>query len=280
MRTTHLTRAMAPFALCFATCCGTHAQAAAPDADGWITLFNGQNLEGWYPYLLTSGKNDVNGVFQVDQKMVHILGTDKPLSRRDTYGYLATNEEYANIRIHVEYKWGTRRFPSGSERKRNSGLIYLFHGTDQVFPQSVECQIQESDVGDIWLTDGISAESWVADLGSSLYSDDNSQPGFKRLFGGPGIPNARIIKAGDFENRDGWNTVEVVLEGNTATNIVNGRIVSRALDIRQPDPQNPKQMLVLSKGRILLEAESAEIWFRNIRIKPLDPDQSAPGAAH
>lgn len=32
-----------------------HAQAAP---DGWISLFNGRNLDGWYSFLLTAGKSN------------------------------------------------------------------------------------------------------------------------------------------------------------------------------------------------------------------------------
>src|SRR5262249_49694535 len=154
------------------------------------------------------------------------------------------------------YKWGTKRFPPREEAKRDSGLLYLFHqAPDEVFPQSLECQIEESDTGDIWVTRGLSVTTWITDIGSSLYSDDNASPGFQRLFGGTHTNAARILKSGDFEDRTGWNTVEVVLEGDRATHIVNGRIVNRAFDIRQPDPQMPKQMVPLQKGRILLQAE-------------------------
>ena len=59
-----------------------------------------------------------------------------------------------------------------------------------------------------------------------------------------------------------------------AGTIVNGRIVNRAFDIKQPDPQNPKHMIPLTKGKILLEAEGSEIWFRNIKIKPLKAKQN------
>ena len=254
--------------------CSPLTRAQSPDRDGWVTLFNGKNLDGWYSFVLTAGKNsDSKGVFKVENGMVHILGTNEPLQRRETLGYLATNDEYSDVRIHVEYKWGTRRFPPGTDGKRNSGLIYLFHAPDNVFPQSLECQIQESDVGDLWLTGGVSVTTWVADIASSLYSDDNATPGFQRLFGGPMVKNARVLKAGDFEDRNGWNTVEVVLEGDRATHVVNGRIVNRAFDIKQPDPETPKRMIPLTKGRILLEAEGAEIWFRNVKIKPLKAEQ-------
>jgi 3-keto-disaccharide hydrolase len=255
---------------CLLMFCSALAQAQSPDKDGWIALFNGKNLDGWYSFLKTAGKNnDSKGVFKAENGMIHVLGTNEPLEPLGAWGYLATNEEYSDVRIHAEYKWGTKRFAPRLEAKRDSGLLYLFHAPDKVWPQSLEYQIQESDVGDLWLTDRVSLTTWVADLGSSLYSDDNASPGYQRLFGGPAISNARVLKAGDFEDRTGWNTVEVVLEGDHATHLLNGRIVNRAFDIKQPDPETPKRMIPLTKGRILLEAEGAEIWFRNIKVKPL-----------
>lgn len=84
----------------------------------------------------------------------------------------------------------------------------------------------------------------------------------------------RILKSGDFENRDDWTTLEVVIDGNQSTQIVNGRIVNHVNDILQPDPSNPAYMIPLKSGRILLEAEDgAEIFFRNIKVKPLATTQ-------
>src|ERR1051326_1389256 len=234
------------------------AGAESSGADGWISLSNGKNLDGWYSFLLTAGKNnDSRHIFKVEDGMIHILDVDESLTRGDSYGYLATNDEYSDVRIHVEYKWGAKRFPRSDERKRDSGLLYLFHAPDKVFPQSLECQIEESDVGDMWLTDRISVTTWFVDMTSSIYSDDNGAPGVQRLVGG----DARVLKSGDFEDRSGWNTVEVVIHLDTATHIVNGRIVNRAFDIEQPDPQNQNQMIPLTKGKTLLEPRGQRSGF-------------------
>jgi hypothetical protein len=80
----------------------------------------------------------------------------------------------------------------------------------------------------------------------------------------------RILKSGDFEDRNGWNTVEVILDGDTSTHLVNGRVVNYAKDIRRPDPKNPAHMIPLTSGHILLEAEGYEVWFRNVRVKPIE----------
>jgi hypothetical protein len=81
----------------------------------------------------------------------------------------------------------------------------------------------------------------------------------------------RIIKFGDFEDRNGWNQLELILDGDTITQIVNGRAVMRAWDIKQPSQTNPAQYLPVTSGRIMLQAEGGEVWFRNVQMKPLSP---------
>jgi Domain of Unknown Function (DUF1080) len=237
---------------------------ATPDADGWIFLFNGKNFDGWYTYLGASGKNkDPEGVFKVENGMVHIEDFPKPDGDSDD-GYLATNQEFSNVRIHVEYKWGSKRH---SEGKRNSGLLYLAVGADTVYPTSIECQIEETDVGDMWLVNGAAATAFFIAPGVPIFDDDMGAATYVRSNLGN---STRVLKSGDFEDRDGWNTVEVIIDGNQATQLVNGRIVNHANDIQQPDPSNPAHMIPLKSGKILLEAEDgSEIWFRNIKVKPL-----------
>jgi Domain of Unknown Function (DUF1080) len=236
--------------------------------DGWVSLFNGKDFTGWYTYLDSSGKNkDPKGVFKVENGMIHIL--DVPMSDGKTpdgksdNGYLATNQDFSNVRIHAEYKWGTKR---ATEGKRNSGLLYLAVGPDAIYPTSLECQIEETDVGDLWIVHGAAVTAFFIAASMPVY-DDDMQTG-TRVRSAPG-DSLRVLKSGDFENRDGWNTVEVIIRGDRSTHLVNGRIVNNARDIRRPDPNNPSHMIPLTSGRILLEAEGSEIWFREIRIKPL-----------
>jgi len=252
-------------AACLTVASPSAASGEKPDSEGWVPLFNGKNLDGWYSYLDSSGKNkDPNGVFKVENGMIHIL--DVPMSGgKSDNGYLATNQEFSNVRIHVEYKWGTKR---ASEGKRNSGLLYLAVGADRIYPTSLECQIEETDVGDLWIVNGASVTAFFVAPSFPMY-DDDMQAG-TRVRSAPG-DSLRVLKSGDFENRDGWNSVDVILQGDQTTHLVNGRIVNRAHDIQQPDPANPSRMVPLKSGRILLEAEGSEIWFRDVRVKPLGP---------
>ncbi len=254
-------------AACLLSFPATGASGSKPENDGWVALFNGKDFDGWYTYLDPGGKNkDPKGVFKVENGMIHVL--DVPMSDgKSDNGYLATNQEFSNVRIHIEYKWGVKRY---SEGKRNSGLLYLAVGADAIYPMSLECQIEETDVGDLWIVNGASATAFFIGPSLPMYDDDMSTGTLVRSARGQ---SSRVLKSGDFEDRDGWNKVEVIIHGDRSTHLVNGRIVNRAYDIRQPDPNNPARMIPLKSGRILLEAEGSEIWFRDIRIKPLGPTE-------
>jgi hypothetical protein len=62
----------------------------------------------------------------------------------------------------------------------------------------------------------------------------------------------------DVESADGqWTRMDVICDGGTITNVVNGVVVNRAFDV-QP-----------SSGKIQFQTELAEIFFRKIELWPL-----------
>jgi hypothetical protein len=79
----------------------------------------------------------------------------------------------------------------------------------------------------------------------------------------------RKIKDGNFELLDEWNTVEVIWQGDRSAHIINGRTVNAASKLEQPDPKNAGQFIPLTRGKIAIEIEFAEIWFRRIEVKAL-----------
>ena len=191
--------------------------------------------------------------------MIHVL--DLPVTtEKQEFGYLATNQEFSHCRIHAEFKWGIKRFPPREEAKRDSGLLYYFVGPDKIWPRSLECQIQETDVGDLWIIDGSTITTKIEMPDLPMYA----------LSGPLHTQNrGRIIKFEDFENRNAWNMVEVIMDGDRITHVVNGTVVMRAWDLKQPDPKDPSKTIPLDRGRLMLQAEGAEIWFRNVQVKTL-----------
>ena len=60
-----------------------------------------------------------------------------------------------------------------------------------------------------------------------------------------------------------------MLDGDKITQMVNGRAVMRAWDMKQQSLEDPTQYLPVTSGRIMLQAEGAEVWFRNLEMKPI-----------
>lgn len=254
----------------------TSASATLPaaGADGWVSLLNGRDLSGWYTVLQKSGRGVAEGkrMVTMEDEMLHILGNEV---NGETYesGYLCTQQEFENVRIRLEYKWGQKQFGQRAIAKRDNGLLYAVVGADKVFPRCVECQIEEGDVGDFFLVDGVRGVQPKHDNGLFGYNVTR-QHGFA-----PASPNAkptteepttgRKIKDGNFEVLDGWNTVEVIFQGDRAAHIVNGRCVNVVTNLQQPDPQNAGRFIPLTRGKIAIEIEFAEVWYRRIEVKAL-----------
>ena len=77
----------------------------------------------------------------------------------------------------------------------------------------------------------------------------------------------RCIKDPDAEKPTGeWNTVELICLGDESIHIVNGAVVMRLTKARRLDGAEPAP---LTAGRILLQSEGAEIFYRDIELQPI-----------
>ena len=200
-------------------------------AQDFKPLFNGKNLGGWYSFLKTRGKNnDSNQVFSVSNGLLHITGQE--------FGYIVTDSSFTDFHLVVEFKWGEKKYPPRENVVRDNGICYYVVPEDRVWPRSVECQIQEGDCGDFWLIDSVTA---IVD----------------GIQAGP-TKNTRVTKKKNNEKPTGeWNRIEVIAQKGRCTHIVNGVIV------------NEGENVSLRSGRILIQSEGAEIYYRKIDIKKL-----------
>src|SRR5436305_15253314 len=94
------------------------AEPLAPQAI--LQLFNGKNLAGLYTWVKGTGRQDPKKVFTVRDGMIHVSGAAN--------GYVATEKEYRDYRVVVEYRWGKNTF--GSKYVRNSGILLDAVGPD------------------------------------------------------------------------------------------------------------------------------------------------------
>jgi hypothetical protein len=92
--------------------------------------------------------------------------------------------------------------------------------------------------------------------------------------GGPPTPpeptgGRKLRDTGDFESIEGWNQIEVVCRNDSAMHIVNGVRLNNLTRLQRPDPANPGQFLPLTRGRIAVQLEAAELWIRRFEIRAL-----------
>ena len=184
--------------------------------------------------------------------MLHILGNEVTAEPVEP-GYLSTNQEFENVHIRVEYKWGVKRFAPRSESKRDNGILYGLVGEDKVWPRMVECQIEEGDVGDYFLVDGVRGIQARHDnglFGQGLAPNGwATAPATKPGEVPPEPTTGRKIKDGNFENLDEWNVVEVIWQGDRSGAHREWKDSERSVDAaaarsakrREVHPINPRE---------------------------------------
>jgi hypothetical protein len=268
---THEVAAAAGIACAWMLLVGT--AAAADAASGWKPLFNGKNLKGWsvhYASKTTANAPAPATLFAVENGTIHAYPSQAAGSEQPN-AYIETDASYKNYVISLEYRWGDKKFAPRMDLVRDAGLIYHVHRErPSDWPAGSEAQIQEGDVGDSWA------------VSSRLSSFVNPKTGH---YAPPEDGGVRVTVGhdGKFErtrhNRvneyPGWNTLEVIVRGDRATHVVNGVTNMRVYDIRGWDAASNSWVKV-EEGRIALQAESAEVFYRNIRIRPLTSADDMP----
>lgn len=252
--------------------------SAPKDGGGkWVPLFNGRDLTGWYTFLQKHGKNsDPDRVITIEDGAIRLYKHADDGSNV-VMGYIGTEKEYGNYHLRFQYRWGTKKFQPRYALKRDAGLYYHITGPDAVWPRSLQFQIQQTDVGDLIALYGMQLDSWIdpktrAEKDPTFLAPEKG--GEPRVLGGKGIAYQRRLP-GDFEV-EGWNTAEIIARGDTTVHVLNGQVVNRGRNVRFVDPENPEAPRPLTRGRIALEIEAAEMDFRKVEIRLFD-DEPARG---
>ncbi len=242
---------------------------APPDpTKGWFALFDGTDLKNFYSFRNAEGKNNLPPeIFKVENGNIHVLDQPEPLVSQPN-GYLATNEEFRNYVVRVEYQWGTKKLPVPRHPEglpRDAGLLYHVSGNDTVWPLCIECQIQERDTGDIWLLPNNGANpSVTATINPAITGTANA---YTFMPGGTVATmtrqRQRLMHDASYDNPTGWNVVEVYATEDSAVHVVNGRVNNALAEIRLPTG-GP-----MTQGRVALQEENNEVFYRNVSIKPL-----------
>ena len=252
--------------LAFGACTSIRAQEA-PAKDGeWHSLFNGKDLSGWTikiaKHLLNENYQDT---FRVEDGIIKVA-YDKYGKFDEQFGHLYSNQAYSKYILRLEYKiTGSAVADSPPWAKLNSGVMIhsqspLTLELNQLWPASMEFQ---------FLAGAATAGKQTGNV---------CTPGTNLEMKGKLVTDHIIDSTAKMPAVDEWVNVEVEVRGNDEViHRVNGVEVLRyqhpQLDLREASAQKLMAAgapLQLSFGHIALQAESQEVWFRNIRIKQLD----------
>lgn len=176
----------------------------------------------------TLDKAAPDAIWSVQDGTIIVKGKDNPI------GVMRTDQTYTNYELEFEWRW--------LNGKGNSGcLVHCSNPREMaVWPKSIEVQLASGDAGDFWqIGESIAVEA------KQIAKDKNGNPSRRR-----------INLADDAEKPLGeWNQMRIVAKGSTIEVYVNGIFVNKGWDASA------------SGGAICLQAEKADIAFRNIRIK-------------
>lgn len=252
-----------------------------------IPLFNGKDLAPFYSWLVDDHYADPQRVFTV---VPQIDGAPAIRISGEKYGGIVTRQRYRRYRLIVEFRWGLVTWPPRTARPRDSGVLVHAEGADGntgadfngAWMRSIEAQIIEGGVGDFILVAGHEADGrrLSPTMTATVEHDRNGQnvyaphgtartftsgrvnwfgrdPDWNNVLGFRGVQ--------DVESPAGqWTRLEVVVDDDRITNIVNGRVV------------NVGTAPSLKAGRIIVQSEGAEIFVRRLELLPLAPPVRGP----
>lgn len=246
--------------------CGCATWQGDSGDDGWISLFNGRNLDGWIPKIAGYELGDnFADTFRVEDGVMKV-SYDQYDKFDGKFGHIFYKDKFSHYRLRVEYRFVGEQAPGGPGWAfRNSGI--MFHcqppesmSKDQSFPVSIEVQMLGGD-------------------GTNKRSTGNlCTPGTNVVMEDKLITQHCINSTSETYHGDQWVTLEVEVHGNgLIKHIINGQVV---LEYEKPQldetDANAKELIaagadkMLTEGYISLQAESHPVEFRSVEILLLD----------
>lgn len=236
------------------------------EGDGFERIFNGKNFDGWYLKIRSGDDELAKRVFSIEDGMVHVFNDTFPddyelnTGGNQTHGLFYTEKSYSKYILRFEYKWGERLANNFNQWQYDAGLYYHVID-DRVWPTGIEYQIRfdhrngRNHTGDFICPKGASLD-WTGTPNGKTYLHPKD---------GGVAPEKQhwLLYASPTENFNGlndeWNQCEVIVMGDQyAIHKLNGEVVNMATNLKP------------SAGIFGFQAETAEIYYRNIMIKEFD----------
>ena len=223
---------------CVCPCAKTCDKACACDEEGFVSLFNGKNLDGW---------NDAKHVYKAQDGMIVFEGG------KDVFGNLFYHRPFTNFVARFEFKMkyhGNNGFGvrAGQECFDGGALVGGNKVMSDAAYNGMEIQILDNVCGR-----DRNLKSWQ--FHGSIYGVVGAQHGALNPLGE-------------------WNCEEVTVDGDNVTVVLNGKtilacsIADLPTDGGTPDGK-PHPGLHNKSGYIGFLGHTEPTWIRNFRIKEL-----------
>jgi hypothetical protein len=257
---------IAPLTLCLVLVAGINAVGQEDlGKAGWVSLFNGKDLEGWTPKITGYEAGATSGnTFRVEDGVLRVAYDQYP-SFDGRFGHLFSKQKDSSYRLRIEYRFVGDQCPGGPAwARRNRGVMIHCQSPgsmrkDQDFPVSIEVQFLGGDG---------QKERPTANV---------CTPGTHIVRDGKLITTHCTNSRSRTYHGERWVTVEVEVHGTgRIKHIVNGENVLEyekpQLDEKDADARKLIQGgdKMLREGYIALQAESHPVEFRRVEILPLN----------
>lgn len=234
--------------------------------DGFTNLFNGQNFDGWYLKIRSGDEALAKKVFSIEDNTIHVFNDSFPneyklnSGENDTHGLFYSTKKYSKYILKFEYKWGSR-IANNFERWQYDAGVYYHVTDDSVWPVGIEYQIRydhtknKNHTGDLIRPKGANYDWYGTDDGKNyLHPDQGGKLDVSKSWMHLGTPTTNF---NGLNNE--WNQCEIIVMGDQySIHKLNGEIVNMAFNL------SPEA------GIFGFQSETAEIFYKNIRIKEFD----------
>lgn len=260
----------------------------------WTNLLDPE-LSHWDTYLSYKFTNAYNGEVPTDENGNEIppIGLNQPgqdvftifQENNETvlkvsgeiYGCVRTKKEYANYHLRLKVKWGDKKYEPRKQLLKDSGIMYHSVGALGVdywrsWSLSQEFQIMSGHMGDFWsqMNSAIDVRAYQPEYIMNPVAGMD-QP-FISIGQGEEI-DGFCLRSNNYEKPEGeWNTLELICYGDKSIHIVNGHVVMVLKNSRYVENG---QAIPLDKGKIILQSEATEVYYKDIEIRSLEslPDE-------
>jgi len=231
-------------------------------SDGWRSLFNGQDMDGWR---IKIAKHDLDenfaNTFRVEDGLMKVRYDGYEDFDRQ-YGHIFYDEPFSYYLYRVEYRFVGEQAPAGEGwALRNSGV--MLHGQnpetmtkDQDFPISIEGQLLGGDGENKRTTSNLCTPGTNVVIDEELFTPHCLNSSSKTYHGEQWVV-ADFLVLGD-------SIIHHILEGDTVLTYHKPQMGGGNVSNHNPDVKVDGQLI--SEGYISLQSESHPIDFKRVEI--------------